>query len=186
MNSKIIIVFIIISNLFLVFLWSKDRLDRNLWVHILDVDQGDAILVRFPDRRIMLIDGGPGDYVLSRLGDVLPPWVRRIDILVLTHPHADHLNGLLDVLERYRVKSFVFNFSCYEAQEYENLLEKISEERIPVVEIGSMNTENSIYSIDQGGVTIHFLVSDGASGGDYILYLNNGSEPMRGVITIIR
>ena len=51
----------------------------------------------------MLIDGGPGDVVISKLGSVMPFWDRAIDDVLLTHPHADHLDGLVDVVDRYRV-----------------------------------------------------------------------------------
>ncbi len=69
----------------------------------LDVGQGDAFLVE-SDGRYALIDGGPDPgLVLRQLGTVLPPWQRRIDLLVLSHEHADHGAGLLGVLDRYEV-----------------------------------------------------------------------------------
>ena len=71
---------------------------------VLDVGQGDAILVESRDGARMLVDGGPDpDRVLAELDAVVPPWDRRIDIVVLTHPHEDHVAGLVRVLERYRV-----------------------------------------------------------------------------------
>ena len=72
-------------------------------VRALDVGQGDAYLVEFEGRTI-LIDGGPDPArLLAELGASLPPWNRRIDILALTHAHADHADGLIGVLERYEV-----------------------------------------------------------------------------------
>ncbi|MHB8514817.1 MAG: DNA internalization-related competence protein ComEC/Rec2 [Dehalococcoidia bacterium] len=76
----------------------------RLRVTVLDVGQGDAILVRTPDGRDVLIDGGPGRAVLRGLGDALPWYDRAIELVVLTHPQADHLTGLLDVLDRYDVR----------------------------------------------------------------------------------
>jgi competence protein ComEC len=71
---------------------------------MLDVGQGDAILVESSSGPRMLVDGGPDpDRLLLELDARLPPWDRRIDILVLTHPHEDHVAGLVRVLERYRV-----------------------------------------------------------------------------------
>ena len=73
-------------------------------VVVLDVGQGDAILVESRDGARMLVDGGPDpDRVLAELDAVIPPWDRRIDLVVLTHPHEDHVAGLVRVLERYRV-----------------------------------------------------------------------------------
>src|SRR4051812_16485754 len=52
----------------------------------------------------MLVDGGPDpDRLIVELDRRLPPWDRRIDVLVLTHPHEDHVAGLPILLERYRV-----------------------------------------------------------------------------------
>ncbi len=77
------------------------RADR---IVVLDVGQGDAILVESRDGARMLVDGGPDpDRVLAELDAILPPWDRRVDIVVLTHPHEDHVAGLVRVLERYRV-----------------------------------------------------------------------------------
>jgi competence protein ComEC len=72
-------------------------------VRALDVGQGDAFLVEF-DGRTLLIDGGPDPArLLAELGASLPPWTRRIDVVALTHAHADHADGLIGVLERYDV-----------------------------------------------------------------------------------
>ena len=72
-------------------------------VRALDVGQGDAFLVEF-DGRTLLIDGGPDPArLLAQLGASLPPWRRRIDVVALTHAHADHAEGLIGVLERYEV-----------------------------------------------------------------------------------
>jgi competence protein ComEC len=78
--------------------------DGQLHLIALDVGQGDAILVMTPSGSTMLIDGGPDpDLLLRRLGERLPWWHRRIDILILTHPHEDHVAGLVAALERYEV-----------------------------------------------------------------------------------
>jgi competence protein ComEC len=78
--------------------------DGRLHVYFLDVGQGDATLIRAPDGRQILVDGGPGPTaLLNELGDVLPFWDRSLDLVLLTHPDADHLAGLLPLLERYRV-----------------------------------------------------------------------------------
>jgi competence protein ComEC len=72
-------------------------------VRALDVGQGDAFLVEF-DGRTLLIDGGPDPTrLLAELGASLPPWTRRIDVVALTHAHADHADGLIGMLERYEV-----------------------------------------------------------------------------------
>ena len=80
------------------------RPDGRVHVVILDVGQGDAILVTGPTGGRMLVDGGPDpDRLLVGLDARVPPWDRRIDLIVLTHPHEDHVAGVPLVLERYRV-----------------------------------------------------------------------------------
>ncbi len=63
---------------------------------------------RRPDGRQILVDGGPSpSALLDQLGEVLPFWDRSLDLVVLTHPDADHVSGLLPVFERFRVARVV-------------------------------------------------------------------------------
>ena len=79
----------------------------SLRITTLDVGQGDAILVEVSGRR-MLIDGGPDPSRLSaELDQIIPAWDRRIDLLVASHPHEDHLAGLPKLLDRYRITSVI-------------------------------------------------------------------------------
>src|SRR4029079_7597907 len=75
----------------------------RLQVTVLDVGQGDAILIEAPGGQDILVDGGPGGAVLRGIGDELAWNDRSIDLVVLTHPEADHMYGLVDVLDRYDV-----------------------------------------------------------------------------------
>src|SRR3989344_8226835 len=68
-----------------------------------DIGQGDSLFIETPDRYQILIDGGPDGRVIQKLGSVMSFWDRSIDLVILTHPHADHLSGLVDVLKRYKV-----------------------------------------------------------------------------------
>jgi competence protein ComEC len=73
-------------------------------VTVLDVGQGDAILVEGGRGGRLLVDGGPDPgRLLVALDEHLPPWDRRIDIVVLSHPHEDHDAGLAALLDRYVV-----------------------------------------------------------------------------------
>jgi competence protein ComEC len=80
------------------------RPDGRLHVVILDVGQGDAILVLGPSGGRILVDAGPDpDRLLPLLDERVPAWDRRIDLLVLTHPHEDHVAGAALLVRRYRV-----------------------------------------------------------------------------------
>ena len=77
--------------------------DHTAKVTFLDVGQGDSILIETPEKRQILIDGGPSDGLVHKLGQVMPFFDRHIDMVILTHPDADHITGLLEVFRRYDV-----------------------------------------------------------------------------------
>lgn len=95
-----------------------------------DVGQGDAIFLEMPNGNQVLIDGGPGDRVLAALGRAMPFWDRSIDILVLTHPHLDHVEGLVEVLKRYRVNMVVTSGAEYSTPEFQEWQKSIREKNI--------------------------------------------------------
>ena len=66
---------------------------RDLLISFFDIGQGDSTFIEVPNGNQILIDGGPGDRILGKLGRRMPFWDRSIDLLILTHPHADHLDG---------------------------------------------------------------------------------------------
>ena len=86
------------------------RPDSLLRVRIMDVGQGDAILVQAPSGTRTLIDGGAGPGTgVDGLGRALPFWDRRLDMVVLTHADLDHFGGLTEVVRRYEVELVVEN-----------------------------------------------------------------------------
>ncbi len=102
--------------------------DDKLHVSFLDVGQGDAILIQTPNGQDILIDGGPAPQKINlELSKKLPFWDRTIDLVVCTHSQADHITGLVEVLQRYKVKQVLepgvsYNSSIY--QEWCNLVEE--------------------------------------------------------------
>ena len=89
--------------------WAALREDRRglLTVSFLDIGQGDAIFIDAPSGRQALIDGGKGSTVVRELGKVMPWYDRSIDVVTATHPDADHIGGLPDVLARYDVATVI-------------------------------------------------------------------------------
>lgn len=93
----------------------------------LDVGQGDATLLQDPDGATVLIDGGPGQDILALLRE---SGVERLDAVILTHPHADHLAGLDDVLSRYDVGVFYDSGQLGEGDTYTQLLRLLDDKGI--------------------------------------------------------
>lgn len=99
------------------------RPDGRMHLTVLDVGQGDAILVEAPSGATMLVDGGPDpELTLRRLGANLPFFARRIDVLVLSHPHQDHVAGLVEVMARFRVGTLVHAGIGFDNAAYDRLL----------------------------------------------------------------
>lgn len=99
--------------------------DQNLHVTVLDVGQGDSILITTPLNQRILVDGGPDLSLLERLGEELPFFNRRIDLMILTHSDSDHLTALPEVLRRYNVKRILLNGTAHESSRYFALLDAI-------------------------------------------------------------
>ena len=76
-------------------------------VYFIDVGQGDAVLIESPTRGRVLVDGGANRSILRELGRILPFGDKRIDVLLATHPDADHIGGLLEVVSRYDIGLFL-------------------------------------------------------------------------------
>lgn len=95
-----LIVVVLLLFVFVVFL-SRSR--RGVRVIFFDVGQGDACLIILPDGRKILIDGGPDDQVLTALGRDLGFFNRKIDLIILSHSHDDHIFGLIQILKRYQI-----------------------------------------------------------------------------------
>ena len=113
--------------------------DGRLHVWFLNVGEGDAILIQSPCKHYILIDGGPSpERVLKELGKRMPFWRRDLDLVVLTHPHEDHLAGLLGVLERYEIRRVLArsppDFDSPLFREWEEMLQEKGIERIEAVE----------------------------------------------------
>jgi competence protein ComEC len=117
------------SVLALLFLTAASRPDGRLHVMALDVGQGDAILVVAPTGQTLLVDGGPDpDLVMRRLGEKLPVWQRRLDMVLLTHPHEDHVAGLVPALERFEVGTVLDSGREYENPNYDRFVALADEE----------------------------------------------------------
>jgi len=106
--------------------------EKNIHLSFLDIGQGDSIFIRTPDDYFILIDGGPNMSVLEQLANVMPRYNRTIDLIVLTHPHSDHVNGLIEVLKRFDVKRVMLTGTPSNNPYYQELFKLCNKFKIPI------------------------------------------------------
>jgi len=105
----------------------------DLSVEVLDVGQGDAILIRSPEGKTALIDAGPGKHIAALLKQKR---VTTIDLLVLTHHHADHYGGMAEVIKDYAPRVFLASNSSHTTPGYLKLLQHVRDAGIRAIQPG--------------------------------------------------
>lgn len=123
---------LLFAALLLIHLWPDPAMDGKLKVTFLSVGQGDAALFQLPDGRSMLVDGGGylrdtgrdfgEQYLVPALHSLN---VKQIDVMVLTHPHPDHLGGLPAVAEQFRVREYWQGTSIGQGADYQRLIKAL-------------------------------------------------------------
>ena len=105
----------------------------KLKIDFFDVGQGSAIFLSAPGGNQVLIDGGPSDAILTKLGENLPLFDRKIELLILTHSDADHLDGLIEVLKKYEIGAVLETGAADGSANYLFWRELLAEKNVPVV-----------------------------------------------------
>lgn len=106
-------------------------------VYMLNVGQGDSFLIEASSGAQILIDGGRDATVLSELGKVMPWNDRSIDVIVATHPDADHIGGLVSVIKRYDIGLFLTSDVYSDTQTYKSLITAVLQKNIPAYYVRS-------------------------------------------------
>ena len=130
MNKKIYLLPVAGLILLNVFAWQEVfALAGTQYLHVtaLDIGQGDSIFIQTPNQNQIIVDGGPNSAVLGRLQAHMPFWDRSLDMVVLTHPDADHLAGLLDVLKKYKVDYILWTGIVRDGQLYQKWVQLLKD-----------------------------------------------------------
>lgn len=104
----------------------------ELEVHFIDVGQGDSIFVQLRGGKTMLIDAGDASQGPTVVSYLKAQGVKTIDCLVATHPHADHIGGMLHVLDAFTIKDVFMPRTGHTTTTYEDLLLKLKEKGLKV------------------------------------------------------
>jgi len=126
----ILILSLFIFSFFILYLTYKSSNNPYLKVVFLDVGQGDAIYIETPNKKQVLIDGGPDAKLLSSLSKVMPFADRSLDMIIATHPDMDHIGGFPLLLDNYKVTSIIENGTISKTEASSNLEEKIQKKKI--------------------------------------------------------
>lgn len=100
-------------------------------VRVLDVGQGEAVLITTPERRAILIDAGPDGTLVPRLRQYLDAaGIAELALVVATHPHADHIGGMPAVLSTFRVGAYLDNGRPFTSATYQRTMAMVERRQI--------------------------------------------------------
>jgi competence protein ComEC len=158
--------------------------DGLLKVYFLNVGQGDSEFIQTPNGNQILIDGGPDGKVLQELGKVMPFYDHSIDLVILSHPHADHLDGLIEVMKNYKVAKIIENNINFQNSDYaewnkvKNEAEVVPAEAGQVIDLGDGITLNILYPYNEGSAGVVITSSNSSKVHNYMVVskLNYGTE----------
>lgn len=143
--------------------------DNRFHIYFLNIGQGDSTLIKTPNNHQILVDGGPKNYILQELDVVMPFFDKTIDLVVVTHPHADHIDGLIEVLKRYEVNAVLITGVDYKSPSYDEFLKIVTEKNIQIY-IAEKNEDFSF-----GNVTFDVIYPNKPLLGKKFQDLNNSS-----------
>ncbi len=121
-----------------ILIWSnaiRNNASTMTWIQF-DVGQGDATLLHFPRGKNILIDGGDKLESYDNGESVITPYlrekgIRSLDAVILTHPHNDHIGGLIYILNHFKVKQVITAGTPFESQLYKEFIDILQRKRIP-------------------------------------------------------
>lgn len=167
---KILGVLFIIAAIVWVFVFVEAEETDILEIDFYDIGQGDSIFIETGDGKQILIDGGPSSVILEKLGKEMPFYDRYIDLVILTHPEYDHINGLIEVIKRYSIGAIITTGVVRDTNQYEEWIRVIEQKNIPIyiAQLGG--------KIDFGNnIKIHILYPFESLAGKEISKTNNTS-----------
>jgi len=147
----------------------------DLEITFCDVGQGDAALIQSPRHHQMLIDGGPSEKkILECLEKNMPFWDRKIEFVVLSHPHSDHLSGLIAVLNHYNVGQIISTDVKVDSSLFQEWQDLIKKKHLP------LEFAANLAALDLGGGAIASIIYPQENFGEQkIDNLNNTSLVLR-------
>ncbi len=113
-------------------LYSAKLGDDLLKIHLIDIGQGDSMLIQMPNQKNVLIDSGPSSAKERLVSYLKSQNVNQIDLLIHTHAHADHIGSSLHIIENFPIKAIFDSGFEHPTDDYVELLETIQKKSIPM------------------------------------------------------
>lgn len=139
-----------------------------LHYYALDVGQGDCSLFVLPDGRTIVVDAGPRSNAEKTAAYIKSCGVKKIDLLVATHPHEDHIGGMTELLKRFPVKKIWDSGYNHGSKTQRDFYQAVKDRKIP------FGRPKRGYSDKMGGVTVEVLAPARALSGTSSDANNNG------------
>jgi len=112
------------------FVYAQENRNDDLKVVFLDVGQGDSIYIEAPNGKQMLLDAGSNSAILSKLSKVMPFGDKSIDVVIITNPDTDHMGGVVDILQNYKVDMILESGTHSDTVTYRTLSQLIAQNKI--------------------------------------------------------
>ncbi len=162
--------------------WERALSDRRLQVFFLDVGQGDAAVVRLPNGMVLVVDGGQRRAEYDYGERVLVPFLRAhnmgsVDVVVATHPHSDHIGGLVALLEHIPVRHYIDSGQQYDSWTARRLRSLIREQGVTYHRVAAGDSLLGMGAV--GGLVLHPTAAFVDSLGQSTRGVNNGSVALK-------
>ena len=131
---------------------NQNTSEGKLVVHYLDVGQGDSILIQFPENRVALIDGGTRESGQKVVNYIKNLGIEKIDYLIATHPHEDHIGGLPEVVRNFEIGKVYMPNKTANTKIFETLLTEIDNKGLKITIAKGFDT-----IIDEGNLKFSIL-----------------------------
>lgn len=146
----------------------------ELTLHVIDVGQGDSMLIETPLGKYILIDGGPPEAGKEVVAYLKSLQIEQIDLLVATHPDIDHIGGLIDVMDSITIKSILDSGKRHTTKTYARYIKQIIKHNIPLriakknqsididptIDMTVLNTHEPKKNNNQSSIVLHILFQD--------------------------
>ncbi|HZX21440.1 MAG TPA: ComEC/Rec2 family competence protein [Clostridia bacterium] len=151
-SVKFVAVFIIILSLAIFLSTGCNRTSDVLSIHMIDVGQGESILITTPNNKTILIDAGEASQGKKVKSYLLKHGIDKINLLIGTHPHTDHIGGLTEIINNFEIEEIMMPQKLHTSTSFEKLLTAIESKRLTI----TPPCPNSIVEFDKD-IKLHFL-----------------------------